>query len=237
MESPTGVLLAGSRREYLPVVLYTGGFRHVGQTLGAQALAAVGTSGHQLLLPLFHPRVHQRLQHPHRQAFGAHEQETVKRNIAASFVLSAILSLCITVATCAFCSSLLRLMNTPQDISQGPMTTCSSFSRYRSYDVLQHDRKYAEGFGRQQDAIVFPRLFFPAQHHPRFGIHPRLRWGVAGAHGPRSFRSFSRRSFAMHIHCATSRRCGSRPRSGNGMVIDTGRCSSLGSRWDFSFRS
>jgi putative MATE family efflux protein len=91
----------------------------VGQTLGAQALAAVGTSG---VISYFFLCFIQGCTSGFSiligQAFGAHEQETVKRNIAASFVLSAILSLCITVATCAFCSSLLRLMNTPQDIFQ-----------------------------------------------------------------------------------------------------------------------
>lgn len=91
----------------------------VGRTIGPQALAAVGasgiisyfflcfiqggTSGFSILVG---------------QAFGAKQQEEVKRNIAASTILAGILTVIATALTCGFCGWMLRVMNTPDDIFQ-----------------------------------------------------------------------------------------------------------------------
>lgn len=91
----------------------------VGQTLGPQALAAVGTSG---IISYFFLCFIQGCTSGFSilvgQAFGAKKPEEVKRNIATSISLAGILTLTFTTLTCIFCGDILRLMNTPGDIFQ-----------------------------------------------------------------------------------------------------------------------
>lgn len=91
----------------------------VGQTLGPQALAAVGASG---IISYFFLCFIQGCTSGFSifvgQAFGAKKPGEVKRNITASISLAGLITVIFTVFTCVFCGRILRLMNTPEDIFQ-----------------------------------------------------------------------------------------------------------------------
>lgn len=89
----------------------------VGRTLGADAVAAVGSVGTLFFLVMgFAQSATVGMTIPMSRHFGAQRLSALRRNFATSIVLSAIMALVITVPAVAFSGDILRLMNTPADI-------------------------------------------------------------------------------------------------------------------------
>lgn len=89
----------------------------VGKTLGAQALAAVGsTSSLSFMVIGFCSGVCAGFAIPMAQAFGANNEKELKRFIGNAWWLCLIISVVMAVACGLLCKPMLRLMNTPEDI-------------------------------------------------------------------------------------------------------------------------
>lgn len=92
----------------------------VGQFLGINALASVGASTSVVFLILgFCNGCSGGFSIPIAQKFGARDYSTMRRYVANSFRLTALLSAVLTVATCLLCSTILRTMATPENIFDG----------------------------------------------------------------------------------------------------------------------
>lgn len=89
----------------------------VGRCLGAQALAAVGSTGSLNFLILgFCMGLCSGFAIPVAQAFGAKDHRALRRYVAGSVYLCAGISLALALATGLLCPAFLRLMNTPEEI-------------------------------------------------------------------------------------------------------------------------
>lgn len=92
----------------------------VGQTLGADALAAVGATGSINFLVIgFCVGVCSGFAIPVAQQFGAKNEVNVRKYVANSGWLCLIFSIIITIVTCIFCTQILTVMKTPKDIFEG----------------------------------------------------------------------------------------------------------------------
>lgn len=89
----------------------------VGKYLGSQALAAVGSTGSINFLILgFCMGICSGFSIPIAQAFGAKDEEELRRFVANAIYVAGAISIVLGVATALFCPTLLRLMNTPEEI-------------------------------------------------------------------------------------------------------------------------
>lgn len=89
----------------------------VGQFLGKEALAAVGSTGSvNFLIIGFCIGVCSGFSVPVANKFGAKDLDTMRRLIGNAAVFSAVFSVFFAILTYLFCRPLLRLMNTPQNI-------------------------------------------------------------------------------------------------------------------------
>lgn len=89
----------------------------VGHTIGASALAAVGSTGSLDFFILgFAVGTASGFAVLTAQRFGSGDMEGVRRSFAAGIILSGIISFLIMVLSVAFCRPLLELLNTPADI-------------------------------------------------------------------------------------------------------------------------
>ena len=89
----------------------------VGQTLGGNALAAVGsTSSISFLVVGFTTGVCGGFAIPVAQQFGARNHRELRRYVTGSLWLCLIIGLLLTAVTIIFCADILTLMDTPQDI-------------------------------------------------------------------------------------------------------------------------
>lgn len=89
----------------------------VGRYLGAEKLAAVGATGSvNFLVVGMCLGLCSGFAIPIAQAFGARDEEDVRRSVFHAVVLSAALSVVFAVAAALLCKPLLRLMNTPEEI-------------------------------------------------------------------------------------------------------------------------
>lgn len=89
----------------------------VGQMLGADALAAVGSSSSvQFLILGLCIGTCAGFAIPISQRFGAGDEEGVRRYVYHSILLSAALAIVMTIVTAILCMPILRLMQTPEDI-------------------------------------------------------------------------------------------------------------------------
>lgn len=89
----------------------------VGQTLGGEALAAVGsTSSINFLVVGFSTGVCGGFAIPVAHQFGAKRPQELRRYVTGSLWLCLIIGAILTVATVALCGNILTLMDTPQDI-------------------------------------------------------------------------------------------------------------------------
>ena len=92
----------------------------VGQFLGINALASVGASSSVTFLILgFCTGCCGGFGIPVSQKFGAHDYLTMRRLVAVSIKLSAVLSVSLAVITSLLCASILRWMQTPDSIMDG----------------------------------------------------------------------------------------------------------------------
>lgn len=89
----------------------------VGQTLGVEALAAVGATGSITFLIFgFCNGIASGFAIPVAQRFGAKDEKGLKLAIANSVYLGIVLSVVVTLLVTTFCRSLLEFLNTPSDI-------------------------------------------------------------------------------------------------------------------------
>lgn len=89
----------------------------VGKTLGGAALAAVGaTSSINFLVVGFCTGVCSGLSIPVARAFGARQEQDLRRYVTGGTWLCVLFAVLLTVGTVLFCPAILRTMNTPEDI-------------------------------------------------------------------------------------------------------------------------
>ena len=89
----------------------------VGRYLGAEALAAVGsTSSLNFLILGFCMGICSGFSIPIAQAFGARDETELRRYVMHSVYLCAVISVLMALATGLLCPTLLRLMDTPEEI-------------------------------------------------------------------------------------------------------------------------
>ncbi|MDO4521784.1 MAG: MATE family efflux transporter [Eubacteriales bacterium] len=89
----------------------------VGKTLGANALAAVGSTGSLNFMVIgFCSGICAGFTIPMSQSFGARNESELKRFIGNSFWLCLVFAVVLTILTVILCKSILRVMNTPQEI-------------------------------------------------------------------------------------------------------------------------
>ncbi len=89
----------------------------VGQTLGVNALAAVGSTGSiQFLIIGFAQGLTAGLSIMSAQFFGAHDYKKVRESFATSIVISAVVTVILTFLSVYFIHDILMLMNTPAEI-------------------------------------------------------------------------------------------------------------------------
>lgn len=89
----------------------------VGRAIGIEALAAVGTTMPLIFLIIsFVFASTQGFAVVTAQKFGARDYAAVKKSVGASFLLSGILTLVVTLVSAPFSKALLEILRTPQDI-------------------------------------------------------------------------------------------------------------------------
>ncbi len=89
----------------------------VGRFLGENALAAVGSTGSIVFLVIgFTAGLTQGFGILTAQFFGARMQQQIKKVLAASLVLTLVISVLVTIPAVSLCRQILVWMNTPQDI-------------------------------------------------------------------------------------------------------------------------
>lgn len=92
----------------------------VGKFLGIHALASVGASTSVVFLILgFCNGCCGGFSIPVAQKFGARDYTTMRRYVAVSLQLSAVMSVVLAVVTSIFCADILRMMSTPEVIFEG----------------------------------------------------------------------------------------------------------------------
>lgn len=92
----------------------------VGQTLGVEALAAVGATGSITFMVIgFCNGIASGFAIPVAQRFGAKDEKGLKRAIANGIYLSITFSAVITLVVTYYCRDILELLNTPADIIDG----------------------------------------------------------------------------------------------------------------------
>lgn len=92
----------------------------VGKFLGIHALASVGASTSVVFLILgFCNGCCGGFGIPVAQKFGARDYSTMRRYVAVSLQLSAVMSVVLAVVTSIFCADILRMMSTPEVIFEG----------------------------------------------------------------------------------------------------------------------
>ena len=95
----------------------------VGRYLGAEALAAVGSTGSLNFLILgFCMGICSGFSIPIAQAFGAKDETELRRYVMHSVYLCAVISVLMALATGLLCPALLRLMDTPEEILGGAVS-------------------------------------------------------------------------------------------------------------------
>lgn len=89
----------------------------VGQTLGDNALAAVGSTGSiNFLINGFCMGICSGFAIPVAQRFGAESYDSMRKFVGNSIILSAIFSIVLTTIVSIYCYDILQIMQTPEDI-------------------------------------------------------------------------------------------------------------------------
>lgn len=95
----------------------------VGKYLGSEALAAVGSTGSINFLILgFCMGICSGFAIPIAQAFGAKDEEELRRFVANAIYVAGAIGIVIAVVTAVLCPWLLRVMNTPEEIIAGAVS-------------------------------------------------------------------------------------------------------------------
>lgn len=89
----------------------------VGQKIGVEALAGVGSTGAISFVVIgFCTGLSGGFAIPVAQKFGAKDDKELRKYVANSLWLAAFFSVVLTVLVCQFCDSILRILQTPEDI-------------------------------------------------------------------------------------------------------------------------
>ena len=113
----------------------------VGKFVGAKALAAVGSTGTIMFLIIgFLTGLTAGFTVPTSQKFGAGDMKAMRKTVGSAVILSAVVSAVMTVISMIGMRSLLKLMNTPDDIFQDAyayiMVICGGIFAQVLYNLL-----------------------------------------------------------------------------------------------------
>lgn len=113
----------------------------VGKFVGANALAAVGSTGTIMFLIIgFLQGLTAGFTVPTAQKFGAGDLKAMRKTVGSAAILSAIVSVIMTVVSMLGMKSLLHLLNTPSDIFQDAysyiMVICAGIFAQVLYNLL-----------------------------------------------------------------------------------------------------
>lgn len=104
----------------------------VGKFVGANALAAVGSTGTIMFLIIgFLQGLTAGFTVPTAQKFGAGDLKSMRKTVGSAVILSAGVSVVMTVISMLGMKSLLHLLNTPSDIFDDAV--CIKYSRFRCH--------------------------------------------------------------------------------------------------------
>src|SRR5574344_1828238 len=89
----------------------------VGRTIGVNALAAVGASSSIMFLTMgFCNGSCSGFAIPVAQSFGAKDYAKMRSYVSNAIRLAAIIAVILTIITCALCTPILQLVNTPKEV-------------------------------------------------------------------------------------------------------------------------
>lgn len=113
----TQIYPATVSRQYFPAVLQHGRYDHRRRFVGANALAAVGSTGTVMFLIIgFAQGITAGFTILTSQRYGAKDEKAVRASVANGILLSVLVAILITVVGLSTMKPLLLLMNTPEDI-------------------------------------------------------------------------------------------------------------------------
>ena len=154
----------------------------VGNFLGSNALAAVGSSGSPIYLLIgFSQGVAVGAGVVVSQYLGAKDKKETRIAVHTSLAIAVILGLILTVGGIAVSRSLLVWMNTPEEVLGDAVTYMKLYFGGVLFSVVYN---MAAGIlnaaGNSPPLGPLPRLRFHHQHHPRPGTHRRAEDGCGG---------------------------------------------------------
>ncbi len=155
----------------------------VGRWLGVDALAAVGATGALLFLLLgFAWGMTSGFAIPTAQAFGARDDIGVRRSVAAGTVLTAIVSVVITVGAPLIARPLLELLQTPAELlDDATVFTQVSFLGASALMFFNYLAAIIRAIGDSRTPLVFLTLACVLNVALVVLMVGPLQWGVGGA--------------------------------------------------------
>ena len=131
----------------------------VGRFVGSDALAAVGSTGTiMFLIGGFSQGITAGFSVLTAQRFGARDEDGVKISVANGILLSLIFTAVISTFSILGMHSLLKLMNTPENIFQDAYTYIHQCRNHCNH-FLQSVFLLPACGGKQQDSAYFPGIF------------------------------------------------------------------------------
>mgnify|MGYP000479517159 CR=1 FL=1 len=154
----------------------------VGKFVGAKALAAVGSTGTIMFLIIgFLTGLTAGFTVPTSQKFGAGDMKAMRKTVGSAVILSAVVSAVMTVISMIGMRSLLKLMNTPDDIFCRDayayiMVICGGIFAQVLYNLLA---QYFKSSWEQQDTALLSDFGSRAECSSRPGIYHYLSHGCS----------------------------------------------------------
>lgn len=157
----------------------------VGQHLGVNALAAVGTTGAMLFLLIgFAWGVTTGFAIPTAQAFGAGDLRAVRRSVAAGAVLTGVVALAITAVGVIFARDLLMLLQTPPELLDNATTFATvSFAGASATMYFNYLSAIIRAKGDSRTPLVFLMISCAVNIGLVILFVQHFGWGVGGAAG------------------------------------------------------
>ncbi|MBO4903413.1 MAG: MATE family efflux transporter [Lachnospiraceae bacterium] len=155
----------------------------VGRILGAGALAGVGASTSvQFLILGFCIGTCSGFGIPIAQRFGAQDHKHMKDYLFHGYILSAVMALILTLSCCIFCSNILHMLKTPEEIFQDAHTYLMiifiGIPATVLYNLLSG---YLRAIGDSKTPFVFLAISTVLNIGLDFVCIAVFHWGVAGA--------------------------------------------------------
>ena len=207
----------------------------VGRYVGADALAAVGSTGTIMFLVLgFAQGITAGFTVLTSQRFGAKDTRGVKRSVANGILLALLFTVVLTFFSMISMRPLLHLMNTPENIFQDAYTyimiICGGLIATIFYNLLS---SYLRAVGNSQTPLMF--LIFSAVLNVLLDLLLiiRFKMGVAGAGYATVFSQGISAVLCLFIFIAPCRICGRKNTTGSFMR----QIPAISSRWAFRWHS